>query len=204
MQEGQFWEYKVWPVEGLEQQIPDFCRDGVFQGQVGSSGCCSASRGVSRYKTSGVSSRSCHCCPQASSGGKTNYSSEIQSCHHHCAPWQPKVTVCTSLKDTGATAAAAMWGKLDPTLQHSAEKEKQVLIALIAFKNGLLGAEGFWGHAGQGLEQPGPVEGWGSGGAEWDELWGPFQPKYPVILGNHFHGALKGLGCSGRGCRVQA
>lgn len=38
MHMGQIWEYKVWPVEGLEQRIPDFCRDGVFQGQVGSSG----------------------------------------------------------------------------------------------------------------------------------------------------------------------
>lgn len=38
MQVGQIWEYKVLPVKGLEQQIPDFCRDGVFQGDMGSSG----------------------------------------------------------------------------------------------------------------------------------------------------------------------
>lgn len=38
MHVGQICKYKVWPVAGLEHQTPDFCRDGVFQGQVGSSG----------------------------------------------------------------------------------------------------------------------------------------------------------------------
>lgn len=38
MQVGQIWGYKMWPVKGLEQQLPDFCRDCVFQGEMGSSG----------------------------------------------------------------------------------------------------------------------------------------------------------------------
>lgn len=179
----QIWEYKVWPVKGLEQQLPDFCRDGAFQGDRGSSGVLP--QGVCPGTEPGVSFRAVTAVPKPALGVKQTapgkYRAVTKTVLPHClhlpeGPWCK--SSCSQVRNV-----------LDPSLQPSAEKKKQVF-ALIPFKDGFFGGEGFWDQVEQ--EQPGLVEGWGSRDQNEMRFKVPSNPNHPVW--NLLHGTLMDLG----------